>query len=173
MNDNIILDGIADLIYKGCCKLIGYKKPETNWEDIFPTLPKMVEYELQKRDTREGIFIPIGQTFKNKKIVLDLKENPHSYIVGTTGSGKSVMTKVILTNLVTQYRPSELELYLADMKRVELNIFRNVKHCKKFVYTVEDTTEVIADLLAETNRRYNLFMEHEVTDIFSYNKLPR
>lgn len=172
MNDNIILEAIADLVYKGCCKLIGYKKPETNWDDIFPTLPKMIEYEIPKREPKEGIFIPIAKTFKNKKIVLDLKENPHSYIVGTTGSGKSVITKVILTTVVNTYGPNELELYLCDLKRVELNLFRNVKHCKKFVYTVEDTTEVIADLLEETNRRYDLFMEHEVTNIFEYNKLP-
>lgn len=172
MSENIILEGIAELIYRGCCKLIGYEKPKTNLEDICPTLPKMVEYELPKREAKEGIFIPMAQTFKNKKIVLDLKENPHSYIVGTTGSGKSVMTKIILTNLVSLYGSNELELYLCDLKRVELNLFRNVKQCKKFVYTVDDTTEVIADLLEETNRRYDLFMDHEVTNIFEYNKLP-
>lgn len=172
MSQSIIIEAMADLIYKGICKLIGYEKPKSNLKDAFPTLPKMIEYELLKRDTREGIFIPIAQTFKNKNIILDLKENPHSYIVGTTGSGKSVMTKIILTNLVSLYGSNELELYLCDLKRVELNLFRNVKHCKKFVYTVEDTTEVIADLLEETNRRYDLFMEHEVTNIFEYNKLP-
>ena len=82
------------------------------------------------------------------------------------------MTKNILTNLINLYSPQQLELYLCDLKRVELNLFSRVKHCKKFVYTVEDTTEVIADLLEETNRRYDLFMEHDVTNIFEYNKLP-
>ena len=132
-------------------------------------LPEIIEYEIQKR-TAGPIKFNIGKSL-DKTITLDLKENPHSYIVGTTGSGKSVMTKVILTNLVTQYRPGELELYLCDLKMVELNLFRNMQHTKKFVYTVEDTTEVIAALLEETRRRYNLFMKNEVTDIFSYNKL--
>ena len=77
----------------------------------------------------------------------------------------------ILTSLVTTYKPSELELYLADPKRVELNLFRNTKHCKKFVYEIQDITELIADLLAETNKRYDLFMKYEVTNIFEYNKL--
>ncbi|MGL5642391.1 MAG: hypothetical protein ACRDDM_08980, partial [Paraclostridium sp.] len=31
--------------------------------------------------------------------------------------------------------------------------------------------EVIADLLEETNRRYDLFMKNDVTSIFEYNKL--
>ncbi len=55
---------------------------------------------------------------------------------------------------------------------VELALFRNLKHTKKFVYTVDDTTEVIADLLEETKNRYNTFMEKGVTSIFEYNKLP-
>ena len=141
-------------------------------DEVFPSLPEKINYKLSKRNPKEGIYIPIGQTFKNKTITLSLKDNPMSYVVGTTGSGKSVMTKVILTTLISNYSPKELEIYLADLKRVELNLFRRVKNCKKFVYTVEDTTELIADLLEETNRRYELFMKYEVTDIFEYNKLP-
>ena len=170
-NDCNLLQEIFDLVWY---KLFPDNKPKCTKEEIeelFPTLPKMIEYELPKRTQKEGIFIPLGQTFKNKTITLDLKENPHSYIVGTTGSGKSCMTKAILTTLVANYKPSELEIYLADLKRVELNLFRNVKHCKKFVYEIQDVTELIADLLAETNKRYDLFMKHEVTNIFEYNKL--
>lgn len=137
--------------------------------EMLKELPKAVEYEIQNR-TSSTIKFNIGKSL-DKNITLDLKENPHTYVVGTTGSGKSVMTKVILTNLATQYVPGELELYLCDLKMVELNLFRNLQHTKKFVYTVEDTTEVISDLLEETRKRYNLFMENEVTDIFSYNKL--
>ena len=142
------------------------------YEKLFPTLPEIIEFKLPKRTPKEGIFITLGETFKNKPITLDLKENPHSYITGTTGSGKSVITKAILTSLVTTYKPSELEIYLADPKRVELNLFRNTMHCKKFVYEIQDITELIADLLAETNKRYDLFMKYEVTNIFEYNKLP-
>lgn len=141
-------------------------------DEVFPSLPEKINYALPKRVKKDGIYIPVGKTFKNKTITLSLKDNPMSYVVGTTGSGKSVMTKVILTTLISNYSPKELEIYLADLKRVELNLFRRVKHCKKFVYTVEDTTELIADLLEETNRRYELFMKYEVTDIFGYNKLP-
>lgn len=129
-----------------------------------------IPYKTTKRTT-DYIKFNIGEGI-NKIITLNLKENPHTYVVGTTGSGKSVMTKVILTTLVSMFKPRELELYLCDLKMVELALFRNLKHTKKFVYTVDNTTEVIADLLEETKRRYDLFMENEVTDIFEYNKLP-
>lgn len=137
--------------------------------EMLKKLPKVIEYEIQNR-TAKHIKFNIGKS-SNKTITLDLKENPHTYVVGTTGSGKSVMTKVILTSIVNLYSPNEVELYLCDLKMVELNLFRNLQHTKKFVYTVEDTTEVISNLLEETRRRYNLFMENEVTNIFEYNKL--
>lgn len=137
--------------------------------EMLKELPKVIEYEIQNR-TAKHIKFNIGKS-SNKTITLDLKENPHTYVVGTTGSGKSVMTKVILTSIVDLYGPNELELYLCDLKMVELNLFRNLQHTEKFVYTVEDTTEVISDLLEETRRRYNLFMKNEVTNIFEYNKL--
>lgn len=137
--------------------------------EMLKELPKVIEYEIQNR-TAKHIKFNIGKS-SNKTITLDLKENPHTYVVGTTGSGKSVMTKVILTSIVDLYGPNELELYLCDLKMVELNLFRSLQHTKKFVYTVEDTTEVISDLLEETRRRYNLFMKNEVTNIFEYNKL--
>lgn len=149
---------------------IRYKGAFIEIETIEKSLKDKIDYVLPKR-VKDSIYFPIGESLEDT-IYLDLKEHPHSYIVGTTGSGKSVMTKNILTNLINLYSPQQLELYLCDLKRVELNLFSRVKHCKKFVYTVEDTTEVIADLLEETNRRYDLFMEHDVTNIFEYNKLP-
>ena len=127
-------------------------------------------YSLPKR-IKDTIVLPIGESLEGP-ISIDLKEFPHSFVVGTTGSGKSVCSKGILTSLVNNYGPNEVELYLCDLKMVELALFRNLKHTKKFVFTVEDTTEVIADLLEETKNRYNLFMEKGVTDIFEYNKLP-
>ena len=138
-------------------------------EVLSKDLPSKIDFKLPIR-TKKTICIPIGEGIEGM-LYIDLKENPHSYIVGQTGSGKSLATKVILTSLINMYSSNEIELYLCDLKRVELNLFANTSHCKKFVYTVSDTTELIADLLEETNRRYDLFMRNNVTDIESYNKL--
>lgn len=138
-------------------------------EVLSKDLPSKIDFKLPIR-TKKTLCIPIGEGIEGM-LYIDLKENPHSYIVGQTGSGKSVATKVILTSLINMYSSNEIELYLCDLKRVELNLFANTSHCKKFVYTVSDTTELIADLLEETNRRYDLFMRNNVTDIESYNKL--
>lgn len=138
-------------------------------EVLSKELPSKIDFKLPIR-TKKTICIPIGEGIEGM-LYIDLKENPHSYIVGQTGSGKSVATKVILTSLINMYSSNEIELYLSDLKRVELNLFANTSHCKKFVYTVSDTTELIADLLEETNRRYDLFMKNKVTSIAEYNQL--
>ncbi|MBQ4517923.1 MAG: hypothetical protein II997_04990 [Clostridia bacterium] len=45
----------------------------------------------------------------------------HGMIVGRTGSGKSVFLNNLLFNMMTEYPPWELDLYLADFKKVELS----------------------------------------------------
>lgn len=45
----------------------------------------------------------------------------HGVVVGRTGAGKSVLINNIILNLVTEYSPWELDLFLVDMKKVELS----------------------------------------------------
>lgn len=169
LNDFSNIKGSLELQLKNKVE-IRERKGYVEIEVISKKLDESISYKLPARDKKPGIKFTIGESL-NGSISLDLKENPHSYIVGTTGSGKSVCTKSILTSVTNLYNHNELELYLCDLKRVELNLFSKLKHTKKFVYTVEDTTDIIADLLSETNRRYDLFMQHNVTSIFEYNKL--
>ena len=45
----------------------------------------------------------------------------HGVVVGRTGSGKSVFLNNLILNMITEYPPWELDLYLADFKKVELS----------------------------------------------------
>ena len=132
-------------------------------------IPKFINYEL-KQTSKSEIFVHIGKGL-NGDIFLNLKENPNSFIVGTTGSGKSVCTKSIITSLVNNYSANQLELYLCDLKRVELNLFKNLQHTKSFVYKIDDVIDTIKNVLEECERRYDLFMKRNVTNIFEYNNL--
>ena len=155
---------------------IGYKT-EFSFESKYWTIevlknkiPNKVEYTLPTKD--KDLMIPIGLGL-NGVVYLNLRVNPNAYIVGTTGSGKSVCLKSILTSLVNLYSPKELELILCDLKRVELSQFKDLEHCTKFVYTVEDTTNTIFEILEECNRRYELFEKRGVPNIWEYNQLVK
>lgn len=83
-------------------------------EIITRGIPSKIDYKLPKR-LQDTIFLPIGESLEGT-VGISLADNPHSYIVGQTGSGKSVATKVILTSLINTYSCNEVELYLADLK---------------------------------------------------------
>ena len=141
-------------------------------DEVFPSLPEKINYALPKRVNKEGIYISIGKTFKGKEIVLDLKSNPHTVVTGVTGAGKSVCIKEMISTLMKNYSSKEIEFYFIDFKIVELSLFKRcTDYVKAYVTEIEDAKELLADLMEECKRRYALFDELEVTNIWDYNKL--
>ena len=171
-NDYNLLQDLFDWIW---FKIFPDNKPKTTVEELqelFPTLPKMIEYELPKRVNKEGIYIPIGKTFKGKEIVLDLKSNPHTVVTGVTGGGKSVCVKSMIVSLMKNYSSSEIEFHFIDFKIVEMSLFKRcTDYVKSYVTEIEEAKELLADLMEICKARYKLFDELEVTNIYDYNRL--
>ena len=141
-------------------------------DEVFPHLPERIDYELPKKINKEGIYIPIGKTFKGKEIVLDLKSNPHTVVTGVTGAGKSVCIKEIITTLMKNYSSKDIEFYFIDFKIVELSLFKRcTDYVKAYVTEIEEAKDLLADLMEECKMRYRLFDELEVTNVWDYNKL--
>lgn len=71
---------------------------------------------------RPGKFMGTDEVFKPVSMNDD---NVHGLVVGRTGSGKSVYINQLILSLITEYSPWELDLYLADFKKVELSRYMN------------------------------------------------
>ena len=141
-------------------------------EEVFPTLPEKINYALPKRVKKDGIYIPVGKTFRGKEITLDLKSNPHTVITGVTGAGKSVCIKEIITTLMKNYSSKDIEFYFIDFKIVELSLFKRcTDYVKAYVTEIEEAKEILAGLMEECKMRYRLFDELEATNVWDYNKL--
>ena len=136
-------------------------------EVISKKIPSKIEYKVPTR-IKDSLYIPFADSLEGT-VYLDLKETPHTLCTGTTGGGKSITTRNIITSILNLY-PNEVNLYLIDFKIVELSIYKNLKQTKCYVNEVEDAKEVIADLMTECKRRYKLFDEVGVTNIYDYNK---
>lgn len=137
---------------------------------IVEELKELYSFELQKANPiSEGIKIPLGYCLDGLQYI-NLKQHPHTFVVGSTGGGKSVCLKSLMVFLISNYSPSELEIYLGDLKFVEFALFKNVELVKDFKTSVSDVTEQVRMLLEETERRYQLFESVGVTNIFDYNK---
>lgn len=68
------------------------------------------------------------QGTENKSITLPLDTLSHTIIFGATGSGKSNLLHMLITNLVNTYSPEELNLALFDPKYVEFNMYKSLPH---------------------------------------------
>lgn len=95
-------------------------------------------------ETSNGVNIRPGleDGERTKPVAITLgDENVHSLIAGRTGSGKSVFLNNIIFNLLTEYSPWELDLYLADFKKVELSRYLT-KYSTPQVKAVAATSEI-------------------------------
>ena len=69
----------------------------------------------QKADA--GIVIPVGYLEGGQPFKMQFDDkHVHSIIMGNTGSGKTNLLHVMMTNLMLRYDPSEVMIYLIDFK---------------------------------------------------------
>ena len=99
-----------------------------------------------------------------------LNKARHILVAGTTGSGKSVwLNQLILTLLLTK-SPSEMQMYMIDVKQVELPIYKKFPHVQSVITDADESIKLLDKLVAEMNRRYELFKDAGVKNIGLYNK---
>lgn len=79
---------------------------------------------------RDDVALPIalGKQGNGDPKIENLRAMPHLLIAGTTGSGKSVFMRSIISGLLFRHSPKTLRLLLIDPKMVDLADFRDVPH---------------------------------------------
>ncbi|MHC4429330.1 MAG: FtsK/SpoIIIE domain-containing protein, partial [Planctomycetota bacterium] len=70
-------------------------------------------------DATTDVRVPLGRAGATRLQYLTLGQgtNQHALIAGKTGSGKSTMLHVLITNLALWYGPDQVEFYLVDFKK--------------------------------------------------------
>lgn len=148
---------------------IKYENKRIIIDEITSKLKSNYPYILPTKEDKEAFRIPVGASIYGTEYIYPDKI-PHTLISGTTGSGKSICTKSLLTSILNMFNEDEADVVLIDFKLVELNLFKNCKQVTKYVYETEEAVEVVADLLEECKRRYKLFQDTNVTNLKEYNK---
>lgn len=99
-----------------------------------------------------------------------LNKARHILIAGTTGSGKSVWLNQLILTLLLVRSPKDLQMYMIDIKQVELPIYEKFPHVQSVITDADESIELLDKLVAEMNRRYELFKNTGVKTIGLYNK---
>ena len=74
----------------------------------------------------QGLMVVVGRDEQGGDIAFDLATLPHLLIGGSTGSGKSVCIKSILSQLMRTKSPDEVKFIIYDEKCIE---FRRMGSC--------------------------------------------
>lgn len=104
----------------------------------------------------------------------DLVSHVHSFVVGQSGSGKSVFLHNVISGIMLNYSPADVEMYLMDFKLggVEFNRYKDEKHIHAMMVDNSDyrvTLEILRELKDRMADRGKLFRSESVTNIAEYN----
>lgn len=99
------------------------------------------------------------------------QHEPHTLVAGATGSGKSVLIQALLLDIAATNPSNLAHIYLIDPKMgVDYAAVERLPHLQGGVI-VDQTraVEVMEGLVAEMERRYELFRIHGARDIRAFN----
>lgn len=113
----------------------------------------------------------LGRDIMGEPRWMEINKTPHLLVAGSTGSGKSVCINSILASILMRTKPDEVKLVLVDPKKVELSIYNGVPHLMAPVVTDAKKANIaLKKIVAEMERRYDVFEESKTKNIISYNK---
>jgi len=135
------------------------------------------EGEFWSLETTQELRVPVGRTGATKLQYLALGKGTrqHALVAGKTGSGKSTLFHVIITNLALWCSPEEVEFYLVDFKKgVEFKCYATQKLPHARVIAIESDREFGLSVLQrvddELKRRGDMFRKLGAQDIAGYKR---
>ncbi|MFL2029832.1 DNA translocase FtsK [Loigolactobacillus zhaoyuanensis] len=128
-------------------------------------------FEAQPPHPGKILAIPVGRDISGNVIMVDISKMPHLLIAGATGSGKSVMINDIITGILMSAKPHEVKLMMIDPKKVELSVYNGVPHLlTPVVSDAKKAAQALHKVVAEMERRYELFAQSGKRNITEYNQ---
>lgn len=93
----------------------------------------------------------LGKTFDGADVWMNLCNNPHLIVAGTTGSGKSTFMHTLIANML---KYNKVKLYLIDPKSIEFSEYEKLAGKLEVKYSYEEAVELLDHLVLVMNNRY-------------------
>ena len=118
------------------------------------------------------ILVALGKDLMGRTCCADLSKMPHLLVAGSTGSGKSVCINSFIASILMRMKPDEIKLVLVDPKKVELSNYNGIPHLLCPVVSDPKKANIaLQKIVAEMERRYDVFSEANVKNITGYNEM--
>ncbi|OEL02574.1 cell division protein FtsK [Staphylococcus succinus] len=138
------------------------------------SLVSLKEVLEEKFPAKNKLEVGLGRDISGDPITVELNKMPHLLVAGSTGSGKSVCINGIITSILLNAKPHEVKLMLIDPKMVELNVYNGIPHLLIPVVTnPHKASQALEKVVAEMERRYDLFQHSSTKNIEGYNEMIR
>lgn len=143
-----------------------------------------IEAPFGQMDSLKGLRIPFALDRRGRIMEYCLGEsmNAHGLISGGTGSGKSTLLHMLISSIVMNYSPDDVEIWLADYKITEFYTYKtNTPPHIRFIglsKTADFSYAFIDKITEEMNRRQSIIAEAdfqlktagEKTNVTDFNK---
>lgn len=143
-----------------------------------PVIPMPAYESVAYKDTNELLDITIGKTEEGKDVQFkfDCGRHIHAFIIGQSGTGKSVLLHSIILGLIHTYSPEDLRLYMLDFKLggVEFNKYKGIKHIEALMVDNNDgivVLEIMKDLQQKMVERGRMLRDADCQNIEQYNEM--
>lgn len=122
-------------------------------------LPSIIDYDWSKTNDWR---IPIGYSL-NGIVYHDFEKIPHMSISGTTRYGKTVLLKLIFAHLINN-KP-DVEFYIIDLKRLEFNLYKNLKQVKQIAKTNDEAKDCLELIINDMDKTIDYFEKKRINNI--------
>ncbi|MEJ7540912.1 DNA translocase FtsK [Staphylococcus intermedius] len=144
---------------------VGIEVP--NQKVAIVTLKEVLDEKFPAKNKLE---VALGRDISGEPVTAELNKMPHLLVAGSTGSGKSVCINGIITSILLNAKPHEVKLMMIDPKMVELNVYNGIPHLLTPVVTnPHKAAQALEKVVAEMERRYDLFQHSGTRNIEGYN----
>ncbi len=123
--------------------------------------------------------IAMGKTVVGEVYCADLAKMPHLLIAGATGKGKSVGINSIIASLLYRMHPKDVKFVIVDPKRVEMSLYKSLKHHylavspdidETIVTEPQNAVTILKAVVEEMQLRYNVLAAAGQRNIAEYNR---
>ena len=129
---------------------------------------KKIEFKTYK-----GVQLPANKLLiadnLTQPIIADMNKFPHLLLGGDTGSGKSRILILILTNLIKYC--NDVDIHLLQLRKNDLGVFKNCKQVKSNSKALDEILETLSNIERECLKREELIDNTKgYYNIEDYNK---